>query len=306
MVAVLKLKKNITTLLFFFSVYLVGTSAFAQRLKANIALGASAYIGDLQKQQAFLIQPCAAATIGASYDITQFIRGRVDITLMGVRGDDKLSKMAYTKARNLNFRSNIWELAFLGEYDLLNLITQKQTAFTPYVFLGPGIFCFNPTTIDRNGNKVRLHNEGTEGQLLGDAAYNYRQYSLVQLNFQLGAGFKYTINDNITLGLEASYRKIFTDYLDDVHAAPYVNPADFLAKGQVEAAQLSFRGDEIGYNFSDVSSSGRGSGKSNDFYYTFQLKAIISLNSIHLGKDLDYYKFSHEKARRSIRNPGRM
>lgn len=300
------LVKRLISSIFIFNILFFSTSSFGQRLKINVALGASAYVGDLQSEPGFLIQPKAAFTLGTSYDLNQFIRARVDLSIMGAKGDDKLSQILDNRKRNLNFKTTIWELALLGEYDLLNLILQKQTAFTPYVFGGPGVFHFNPTTIDRNGNKVWLHNIGTEGQLLGNESYSYRNYRLTQLNLQLGIGFRYIINDQITLGFEASYRKIDTDYLDDVHAIPYVNPSEFLAKGQVEAAQLAFRGDEIGYTFSDVSSHGRGTGNNKDYYYSFQLKATIRLDNIHIGKDLDYYFLPRDRAIRSQRNPPRL
>ncbi|MFC4232882.1 DUF6089 family protein [Parasediminibacterium paludis] len=282
---------------------LISFATFSQRLKVHTAVGASAYVGDLQKSEAFLVEPRAAFTVGATYDITPFIRLRSDLSFMGIKGDDKLNKSTYDKIRNLNFKSNIWELAILGEFDVINLFLQRETRFTPYFFGGPGIFHFKPTTIDRHGNKVSLRDVGTEGQLLGNSAYDYRKYSLLQLNFQIGGGFRIQVNDNLSLGMEVSYRKLNTDYIDDVHAKPFVDPAEFLAKGQIEAMQLSFRGDELGYSLSDIAAVGRGTGKIQDYYYTFQLKAIIRLSNLQIGKDFDFYHQSYKHVTRSMRNP---
>jgi hypothetical protein len=252
------------------------------------------------------VQPRLAFSIGANYDVTQFIRARADLSFLGIKGDDKLNKSDYAKFRNLNFKSNVWEVAFLGEFDLVNLFLKRETVFTPYVFGGPGIFHFKPTTIDRNGNKVSLRDIGTEGQLLGNPAYNYRRYSLLQLNFQIGGGFRIQVNDNVTLGMEVSYRKLNTDYIDDVHTIPFINPAEFIAKGQFAAAQLAFRGDELGYNLGSISAVGRGTGKSQDYYYTCQLKATFRLSELRIGKDFDYYQQSYKQSRRSVRNPNRL
>lgn len=298
--------KKIVVIPFLLFPFLSCFNAFSQRLKVNTALGASAYVGDVQKNEGFLIQPRAAIALGATYDVTRFMRGRVDFAFMGIKGDDKLNKSSYAKARNLNFKSNIWELAFLGELDWLNILLKRETVFTPYIFAGPGIFHFKPTTIDRNGNKVSLRDIGTEGQLLGNPSYNYRKYSLLQLNFQVGGGFRVQVNDNLSLGMEVSYRWVNTDYIDDVHAQPFVNPAEFIAKGQIAAAQLAFRGDELGYSLGDISGVGRGTGKNQDYYYTCQLKATFRLANLRIGKDFDYYQQSYKQARRSVRNPNRL
>lgn len=298
--------KKRRSIFFILAYLLISATTFSQRLKIHTALGASAYVGDLQKDEAFLVQPRTAITVGASYDITPFIRLRSDLSFMGIKGDDKLNKSLYAKIRNLNFKSNVWELAILGEYDFVNLFLKRETIFTPYVFGGPGIFHFKPTTIDRNGNKVSLRDVGTEGQLLGNPSYNYRKYSLLQLNFQIGGGFRVQVSDDLTIGMEVSYRKLNTDYIDDVHSIPFVNPSEFAAKGQTLAAQLAFRGDELGYSLGSISAVGRGTGKNQDYYYTFQLKAIFRLSSLHIGRDFDYYQASYKQAKRSMRNPNRM
>jgi opacity protein-like surface antigen len=298
--------KKVPSILFILVQLLISSTTFSQRLKLHTALGASAYVGDLQKNEGFLVQPRTAFTVGASYDITPFIRLRSDLSIMGIKGDDKFNKSLYAKIRNLNFKSNVWELAILGEYDFVNLFLKRETVFTPYIFGGPGVFHFKPTTIDRNGNKVSLRDIGTEGQLLGNPSYYYRKYSLLQLNFQIGGGFRVQVSDNLTLGMEVSYRKLNTDYIDDVHTIPFIDPAEFAAKGQTLAAQLAFRGDELGYSLGSISAVGRGTGKNQDYYYTFQLKANFRLSSLHIGRDFDYYQSSYKQARRSMRNPNRM
>ncbi|MBC7651983.1 MAG: hypothetical protein H7101_09550, partial [Deinococcales bacterium] len=158
--------------------FLIVNTSISQRIKVAVGFGASMYVGDLQKREELFVQPSTAFSVGATYNLNDYWKARVDLSLLTVRGDDKINSSAfYTRARNLNFRSTVWELAFLSELDFLNIFLKRETLITPYVFLGPSIFHFNPTTIDRNGNKVRLHNIGTEGQLLGNPDYDYRKYS---------------------------------------------------------------------------------------------------------------------------------
>jgi hypothetical protein len=213
-----------------------------------------------------------------------------------------LSTKIYTKQRNLSFKTTIYEAALLGEFDYLNWIFKKDLPLTPYVIFGTGIFRFNPTTIDRNGNKVYLHGLGTEGQLLGNPRYNYRKYSLIQINFQIGGGIKFNLSERLNLGIELSMRRLTTDYIDDIHDRTYVDPTEFLAKGQILASQLAFRGDELGLSFADLKNDGRGRNKSEDFYYTCQFRLSYRLDNIRLGQE-GYYFFSNKKALRSQRNP---
>jgi opacity protein-like surface antigen len=286
----------------FFAFILISQTIFSQRVRGTISVGQSAYMGDLQQKSIFLEQSSPSLIVGLSYDINNYFRIRGDLGVMGAKGDDKLSTKTYTKQRNLNFQTTIYEAALLGEFDYLNWVLKKDLPVTPYIIWGSGVFRFNPTTIDRNGNKVYLHSIGTEGQALGNPLYDYRRYSLIQLNFQFGGGIKFKISEKLNLGVEVSLRKLFTDYLDDVHSKNYVDPSEFLAKGQTLAAQLSFRGDELGYTFADLKNSGRGSNKGEDFYYTCQFKISYRLDNIRIGSD-NYYFFSNKKALRSQRNP---
>ncbi|MGL1572121.1 hypothetical protein ACSTHY_00040, partial [Vibrio parahaemolyticus] len=43
-----------------------------------------------------------------------------------------------------------------------------------------------------------------------------KQYSLFNLEIPIGAGIKYAINENVNVYFEFAFRKLFTNYLDDV------------------------------------------------------------------------------------------
>ncbi len=288
-------------LLFLFGLLIgVSNQSFAQRVRASVSLGTSAYLGDLVQGAPALKEVSPALSVGASYDILDQLRARVNISILGAKGDDKLNSRFDYRQRNLSFKTSIWEVAFLGEYDFLN---SGDQAIIPYAFFGPGIYHFNPKTTDKDGNTVLLHDLGTEGQLLPNPDYADRKYSLTQLNLQFGAGIRYEVSDMFTLGFEASFRKLFTDYLDDVSAGPYVDPAEFGAASQVYASQLSYRGDEVGFNFNEAQYRPRGNSSRKDLYYSLQVRATFRLDAIHLGRDLDFYSSGSYRAKRSTRNP---
>ena len=54
---------------------------------------------------------------------------------------------------------------------------------------------------------------GTEGEGFYKGE---KKYNLTQLAIPIGGGFKYAISNNVRIGIEVGFRKLFTDYLDDV------------------------------------------------------------------------------------------
>ena len=106
------------------------------------------------------------------------------------------------------------------------------------IFLGVGVFHFNPYTYDNNGKKAYLQ-PGTEGQ--GLASYPTRKkYSLLQPFIPFGGGFKLNMGENLEVGFELGYRILFTDYLDDV-SKTYPNMKALREGNGTEAVELSYR-----------------------------------------------------------------
>ncbi len=249
-------------------------------------MGGSAYYGDLVQGAPILKQVSPALTLGGSYDIMEKMRLRLNLSFLGISGDDKDNKQKQFQERNLNFKSFIWEVSAAAEYDFLN--TAEEYSFTPYIFAGPGLFHFNPYTVDRFGEKQYLQKWGTEGQ--GLASYPDRKpYALTQLNIGFGGGVRYDLNDDLAIGAEVFIRKTFTDYLDDV-STTYVDPAVFAAEGNAYSSFLSFRGDEAPYsNQHPGPVLPRGNPKSKDLFYSFQLKLTYKLSNLDWGGPLGFY-----------------
>lgn len=250
--------------------------SFDHQLRLTVSLGGSAYLGDIVQNSPILKQTSGAISFGASYDIFKQFKARLNLSYLGAKGDDRLNKRIDYQQRNLNFKSSIWEAALLGQYDFFN---SQDHIIVPYMFFGPGIYHFNPTTTDRNGNKVNLHDVGTEGQFLGNPDYDNRKYKLTQLNLQLGGGVRYEVNNNFSLGLELSFRKLFTDYLDDISGPSYPAPSEFTDAGQTDALQLSYRGDELGFEYEQFKGRPRGNPDKKDIYYSLQVGATFLIKS---------------------------
>ena len=93
-----------------------------------------------------------------------------------------------------------------------------------------------------------------------------KNYKLTQFFIPLGVGAEYAINEDTRLGAEFGYRKLFTDYLDDVSDV-YVDQTALLnARGQT-AVDLAWRGDENSERPYPGANYTRGNPSTKDAYY---------------------------------------
>jgi opacity protein-like surface antigen len=257
-------------------------ATFAQ-LHLNLFGGFSNYQGDLQDKPLTLAQSNGAFGIGLQYDITHHFSVRSAFNLAKVSADDKKNTQPDLVARNLSFKSHITE----GNVELVyNLFDDERSSFTPYVFGGVAVYHFNPYAYDSLGHRHDLRPLSTEGQ--GLAQYpNKKEYKLTQLAIPFGAGVKFRIAENMTLGYEIGLRKLFTDYLDDV-STTYVDQVTLINARGATAASMAYRGAEL-KNGAPYPADGtvRGGSKFKDWYYFSGLSLSIGIaNGQHRGSSM--------------------
>jgi opacity protein-like surface antigen len=267
--------KQICLILFLFiSSFQVG----AQRLHLGIFGGLSAYNGDLTEY--LFPKKVSNGVIGvtANYELRDQIMIRGGLTYTVVGGADRYNSKPDLLARNLSFETSIAELSVVGEYYFKNLYTNK---FSPYVFGGLAVYKFNPYAYDASGQRVFLKPLSTEGQ--GIAGYP-KPYSLTQAALPFGAGVKYALNNNLRIGIEMGFRKLFTDYLDDVSSL-YASEADLLAAKGQQSVDMSYRGDDVqgGSFIYPAKGAQRGSSKYNDIYYFTGIHLTYRITSLSGG-----------------------
>jgi hypothetical protein len=247
----------------FFCLVLFSVTAKIQAQDFSITAfgGESNYQGDLQQKRFTFQEAHFAGGAGVMYKITDKLFARTGITFAKVSGNDAKSSYLPDVQRNLNFTSLITEVNVELEYDIFSL---DEYNATPYLFLGAAVFHFNPYTYDKEGNKVYLQPLGTEGEGFFDGR---KKYALTQMAIPFGGGVKFSLSDNVHLGIEIGLRKLFTDYLDDV-STTYVSPTLLAAHNGAEAVELAFRGDELKPPLSyPEQGTVRGDPKSKDWYY---------------------------------------
>lgn len=252
------------------------TSIAFTQIHIGVFGGLSAYNGDLTDKIFPKKETNGAIGVTLNYELKDQIMLRGGLTYSIVGGADRFSDKPDLVQRNLSFETKIVELSAVGEYYLFNLYDRR---YSPYFFGGLAVYHFNPYAFDANHQQTYLKPLSTEGE--GIAGYPDRKpYSLTQLAIPYGGGIKFVITDNLRVGVEIGFRKLFTDYLDDV-SKNYIDPADLLAaKGQL-AVDMSYRGNELpgGSPVYPSKTDQRGNPKSKDFYYFTGIHLTYRLGS---------------------------
>lgn len=239
----------------------------------NLYGGFANYFGDLQSKAFTTQQSHGAFGAGVQYDVSGHFSLLSNLVVAHVSGSDAYAQKADLRARNLSFETAISEWNLLAEYNILDLQSHR---ITPYVFAGVAVFHFNPYAYDTLNRKVYLRPLSTEGE--GIVA-GRKPYALTQMAIPFGGGIKFRISDKVVLAYELGFRKLFTDYLDDV-STTYVDQATLLAAKGGEAVEMAYRGNEIkggpGY---PAAGTIRGNPKHKDWYYVSGLRVTIAIGS---------------------------
>jgi hypothetical protein len=239
----------------------------AQNFHFSGRLGVANYQGDLKAKAISLSQANLMGSIGAQYDLSEHITARSYITLASLHANDKKGTTTMQQ-RNLNFRSKIADWELTGQYNFFSL---NDRWWTPYIFAGIGFYHFNPYTKDTSGNKYFLQRLSTEGEGFTTGA---KAYKLTQFSVPVGFGAEYSLDEDTRIGIEFGYRKIFTDYLDDV-SNTYVDQASLLNARGAKAVELAYRGNEVHAGPYPAAGISRGNPNNKDGYYYIALTYTV-------------------------------
>lgn len=175
-----------------------------------------------------------AAWLGYRQRFHPLFATTTSLCLFGLKGDDALSENPIRNSRNLNFKSTTFEIQqriecifysverFGARYRLPGTHYVKNRNEQYYFFSGIGLMRFNPKGY-LNGEWYELHSLRTEGQGLKGGPEAYKKYTFT---IPFGIGFRVGISRMWRLGLEATYVKTFSDYIDDVSGV-YYDPSKY-------------------------------------------------------------------------------
>ncbi len=256
--------------------------------------GASAFLGDLGglnkigtdfspvDVEFVLTRP--AFSLAYRYKFAKNFNIHTSFNYLLVAGDDKLTTEPFRNNRNLNFKSNIFELAVRAEvsffaskvghrYGIKKTLSRRHKGKSNefILFAGIGGFYFNPKGKNPStGQYEKLYPLHTEGQGLPDGP---KQYKRISISIPMGIAWRMTLNKLWCVGLEFNYRKTFTDYIDDVSTTYYNKAALTEAYGTKSAA---FADPSLGNIPGATSPNGDGTGaqrgdKEKDSYMALQV-----------------------------------
>lgn len=212
----------------------ISFSLWGQSAELGFNAGFSLYNGDLSPKDNldYLKMVHPAGGIFLRVNTITPISVRLGANFGTISGDDENSAFP---SRQLNFRSRISELYFVGEWNIFEWYPGGgYTGLSPYLFGGINLYYFNPEANFEN-QWVDLQTLGTEGQGLDGYP---EKYDLAQMAIPMGVGLKIKLPGRWQIGLEVGARKLFTDYLDDVSDQIIVYEDVLNGNGPL-AAQLS-------------------------------------------------------------------
>lgn len=257
----------------------------AQGRNYGLAIGSSHYVGDLGGSKS--LAPWKTTSMRASrLALSGFVEfpteGRWQIhtglSFVHLYGDDRFADSPARVARNLHFKSAVWEASARGQFKFWDRPRHwnRSSGSRGYVFLGIGAFTYNPKSRVRSetndiNNPVwySLRELTTEGQ--------EEPYGLVALSMPMGIGFDWNLTGGWQVGCEINWRYTTTDYLDDVSGI-YADPSQLSELGAILSSQANAysvaiagpEGGEVVNHQYQVGGVPRGNPESRDGFGTIQ------------------------------------
>lgn len=210
-----------------------------------------------------------------------------------LRGNDALTNEVIRESRNLHFRSLYFELQqrievivfanekFGARYRLPGHIGVKDHNQQVYLFTGAGVSYFNPKA-QYNGSWTALRPLGTEGQGLANGP---KKYLPVTATIPFGVGVRFGLGRMWRIGVEATYVKTFSDYIDDVHGT-YVDPS------LLSSPAAQYLSNPANNNTSWFAPGQQRGDKNNDAYYNLNLVVYKNITYKDYAKQSKAYHWN--------------
>jgi hypothetical protein len=284
----------------------------ASPLSAGFHVGGSNYLGEIGGKlaprasvvDANIITTSPSAGVFLRYASNDRIRISGEVNYVHIRQSDTNADDPARQARNLNFRNRMFEFGFRSDFTVFSLSNRQglrnytrpgRLSFNVFVFTGCYGVLHNPqaqVTHDPNNEWgdywYDLRPLRTEGQV--------EEYGTFIAAIPLGIGMEFSMGNGWTMGMEASWRGTFTDYLDDI-SGMYADPnaltplAEAISSQSNEAVIASINdpgSGNVGNHRYSEGGTYRGNPETNDSYGTIQFtfaKSIATRTSFERALD---------------------
>lgn len=198
----------------------------AQRINAGIFMGVSNYQGDIVKYHLITRESNFSYGGFLRYSVSRKLSIKGNVFHGILSGSD--ANFKEREGRGFSFKTSILEGGVTMEYDLFsqgryNKKNQYVPQRTPYIFTGIGAVMFTPTV-------TGLPEDAPELKILE------KRENVFNFMVPFGAGYKFDLDEKITLGLEFATHIPFTDYLDGVSESAKKSNNDWYVFGGVTFA----------------------------------------------------------------------
>lgn len=191
------MQKTIITILLLF----LGISGFAQKRaqktwEVGILVGRSYYSGELNPKT-HIGNGIGNLALGVAgrYNINRRYSLRAGLNFGGLNAEDENVDLPFNQYRMAKFESRFTEAHVLLEFNFMPYeLGEKNYPFSPYLYVGPGIF-FNNVDFYQEGLPSKPKEEETESS------------SHARLTLPFGFGFKLNIGERFGASLEWGFRK---------------------------------------------------------------------------------------------------
>jgi hypothetical protein len=265
-----------------------GATQFTGDLGGKNKIGKDYSIQDLD-----MASTSIGGMIGFRYRFHPYFATTTSLNIGMLKGNDAFTNEIIRESRNLHFKSIVLELSqrlevivfanekFGSRYSIPGHRGFKNKNQQIYLFGGVGVSYFNPKA-RYNGSWVALDPLNTEGQGLEGGA---KETLPITATIPMGIGIRTGIGRMWRIGIEATYVKTFTDYIDDVHGT-YYNPA---LLSSPEAQYLSNPASDNSTWFAPGQQRGD---KQNDAYYYLNVVAARNITYKDYAKQRKSYKWT--------------
>lgn len=183
--------------------FTLATVTLSAQIEVGLTAGLTSYNGDIDinaRNFGSSIRPGIGLVGKYRLSSSWVLRGQ--LLAARLSASEKNHPATWRQQRGFAFVSPLTELTATAEYEFL-----KKEKFAVFAFGGLGVSRFNPNTDYNEPNPYITTDINT------DSKANYKKITPV---IPVGIGVKYYLPWDLTLAVEASYRKTFTDYLDGV------------------------------------------------------------------------------------------
>jgi hypothetical protein len=306
---------NLKSLLFLLSGLVYSFSAYSQHTNFNtqrnwslnkkdllIGFGATQFTGDLGGRNrigtdyslADIDFPSTSFNfmLGYRYRFHPYFATTTSFNIGRVKGDDALTNEIVRESRNLHFRSILIEFSqrldiilyanekFGARYNLPGHNGAKNHNEQIYLFAGVGGCYFNPEAM-MNNKWYKLDPLNTEGQGMDGGA---RETLPFTVTVPMGIGLRMGLGRMWRIGIEASYVKTFSDYIDDVSTV-YYNPQS------LSSAEAQYFSNPSVSNVNWFAPGQQRGDKQKDAYYHLNMVVARNITYKDYAKQRRSYKY---------------